>query len=862
MKPFQQFLFILLSALLFIRPLQTAAEMTNRLDPSHPVSLAADGHVHYNGCDYRLNDHTLYVDGQLSDTEAAASPYVFNNLKTALATVIAGTPEQPMTVLIAPHVYWLDDPDDPSIRRNKNNTGGIPYAIEIDCPYLHLIGLSPNPEHIVLAVNRGQTQGAIGNFTMLHLRGDGLQAENITFGNYCNVDLDYPLKPELGRKRRGKAIVQAQLVICDGSDRIFIRNCRFVSRLNLCPFVGGRRTFFKDCHFECTDDALAGSAVYQDCHFTFFSSKPFYNTAKTGAVFLNCDIDIHTRGTQYLTKAPGVVTMIDTRLHTLYDMTAEQPLQVRWTRDPAPVICYQSNVTLNRKTCNIEGARPEMSVDLTGTPLLDAYKIVHNGRTLYNIPNLLAGDDNWDPLGQSDEIAAIAQETGRRLTRLPVVMQLSPSHFELEAQNDTRQLGIQFLRWGGFPMPRTESDQLLTGSLRWQGSNVLKFTPESNYLVHCTSCNRFDRPFDATITTAAAFGWKGAAAIRVKPHLVDAPTFQQAPSLKYDRKQKGLVVSYALSPGMEERSHIIWYRLTDPAKMDTIAVYQGTATGEAMTYPLSRADVGYYLMAMVTPRYNNSRPGQTIGVMTDEAVESRKILWSLFDEKEMSTDFMKIPVRHQPKIAPGFWTFDAYKPTDTQTYDWQPNPAHAWYYGTATDGAIGQGLVQQSRGARLFYTPMREKCNNMKVKLIVDPCKTAGQGFGSATGQYMDIYIKFDARTLTGYALRIERTPDYDKAVVFTLVRYDNGAVTPISQAQPAACYRTSCTIEITAEGRTLSATARTTAPLGALPENVNPEVSLSTTIDRIPYTGLGIQHTGSTGASATMIHYLGAQWD
>jgi len=862
MKSFPQLCFILLSVLFSIRPYTSMADMTNRLDPEHAVSLAATGIVHYDGRDYHLDAHTLYVDGQLSDAEAAVSPYVFNNMKEALASVVAGTPEQPMTLLIAPYVYWLDDPDDISVRRASNNSNGIPYAMEVDCPYLHLLGLSPKAEHVVLAVNRGQTQGAIGNFTMLHLRGDELQAENITFGNYCNIDLDYPLKPELGRKRRARAIVQAQLVICNGSDRIFIRNCRFISRLNLCPFVGGRRTFFKDCHFECTDDALAGSAVYQDCHFTFFSSKPFYNTTETGAVFLNCDIDIHTRGTQYLTKIPGMVTMIDTRLHTLYEMPKEKPLQVRWTRDPGPVICYQSNVTLNQAPCRIEGANPEMSVDLTEMPLLEAYKIVCDGRTIYNIPNLLAGDDNWDPLGQSAEIEAIARKTGRRLTRLPVVMQLSPSRFRLEAQNDTLPLDIRFLRWGGFPMPRTESDQLLTGTLRWQGSNVLKFIPEDNYLVHCISCNRFNRTFEASITTSAAFGWKGAATVRVKPFLNDAPTFLQRPSLQYERKQKGLVVNYVLSPGTEERSHVVWYRLTDPKKMDTIAVYQGTATDGAMTYPLSRADVGCYLMATVTPRYNDSRPGVPISIMTSEVVESRRILWNLFDEKEMSTDFMNIPVHYQPKIAPGFWTFDAYKPTDTQAYDWQPDPVHAWYYGTATDGAVGQGLVQQSRGARLFYTPMREKCNDMRVKLIVDPCKTAGQGFGSATGQYMDIYIKFDARTLTGYALRIERTPDYDKAVVFTLVRYDHGAVTPISPAQPSACYRTSCTIEIAAEGKRLSATARTSTSLGPLPEAVAPAVSLSAVIERNPHTGTGIQHTGSTGASATMIHYLGAEWD
>ncbi len=51
----------------------------------------------------------------------------------------------------------------------------------------------------------------------------------------------------------------------------------------------------------------------------------------------------------------------------------------------------------------------------------------------------------------------------------------------------------------------------------------------------------------------------------------------------------------------------------------------------------------------------------------------------------------------------------------------------------------------------------------------------AGQGFGSATGQYLDLYIKFDTRTLTGYALRIIRTTKYSKMrLILFLMKYEN----------------------------------------------------------------------------------------
>lgn len=72
-----------------------------------------------------------------------------------------------MKVYLAPYVYWIDDPDDPAIRVGKD--GREPFGLVVKCPYLHIIGLNSHPENTVLASSRGQTQGAVGNFTMLIL---------------------------------------------------------------------------------------------------------------------------------------------------------------------------------------------------------------------------------------------------------------------------------------------------------------------------------------------------------------------------------------------------------------------------------------------------------------------------------------------------------------------------------------------------------------------------------------------------------------------------------------------------------------------------------------------------------------------
>ena len=113
---------------------------------------------------------------------------------------------------------------------------------------------------------------------------------------------------------------------------------------------------------------------------------------------------------------------------------------------------------------------------------------------------------------------------------------------------------------------------------------------------------------------------------------------------------------------------------------------------------------------------------------------------------------------------------------DTAAYDWQVVPdKDYWIYGPGMNGSHGTGLLQDQKGARLLYTPLDGSYGDMAITLNVDASKTAGQGFGSATGQYLDLYIKFDTRTLTGYALRIIRTTKYSNAVDFILMKYENG---------------------------------------------------------------------------------------
>lgn len=804
-----------------------------------------------------LDEHTILLDYTLTAPEVDACQYAFSSLQDAVAHLKDGTEDKPMRLLIAPGVYWADDPDDPKIRTARQGDRGTPYGMTIRCEHLRLEGLTDNPRNVVLACNRGQTQGALGNFTMLRIQGDDIQARNLTFGNYCNVDLEFPLNPSFNRRRRADAIVQAQLVHVD-ADRVFCDNCRFISRLNLCPMTGARRALFRRCCFESTDDALQGSAVYLQCRFTFFSSRPWYATPAWGAVLLDCDIDIHTRGKQYFTKAGGAVTVIDTRMQTLYDASAS-PLAVDWAPQP-DAVSYQHNVTLNGLPLNI--GNPVNRVSLDGITLLYAYRIPRaDGTVLYNVPNLLEGDDNWDPLHLRDEVLEEEKRLGIRLLGLPTWMKIDASKKNLEAAGDTATFTAGLRRWGDYGVDSAMAARASADGFRWKGAASLGLCSPKGNTIQAKTGNTLPDIVTSPVEAALTYGLRALTSVRIKPALTEAPGWGMKPSLVEDSDRLNLFLTYQLDRSGEDYSHITWYRYKKDDLSDTIPVRQGHASPDLKKYRFSRADIGWHIAVRVVPQMRDSRASVLYGLAHTDEIDIRHVTLFQLHDTDMVEDFSTLPLRYQPELLPGFWTWDAFKPEDCTPYHWTADPQNAWYYGTAPDGARGKGLVEASRGARARYTPIQKSTKGQTVILRVDPCKTAGQGFGSATGQYLDIYIKMNFQTMTGYALRIARSPEYDRAVVFSLMKYTGGKASPLTEAVPSTCFRSTCVITLKYSNGKLSAHAETKNPQTSGIQGISPTIDLNVAVDKNHFGGIGFHHTGSVGASATMIHSIEAKW-
>ena len=839
-----------------VKDINKTLEGYTPMDSSDPVEFGGT-YIKYQGETIQLSETAIYLDGSLSDELVAQYPYVYNDITKALSAdaLKNGTADKPMTVYVAPYVYWIDDPAATDTVQ-KTEGYSVPYGMVVNSEYLTIKGLTGNPDNVVLAGNRGQSHASNGNYTMFRFNCSGaLTVKNITIGNYCSVDLDYPLMSELNQAKRTETITQAQLADVSG-DKMFADNCNFISRLNLDPINGASRSLYNNCHFESTDDALNANAVYVGCDFDFYGNRPLYSSYGTGSTFLGCTfnckiLNVEAEPTQFFTKEGGTITAVD----CVYNSNLSVPISIGWTKTPSTSLkCYQSNIIHNGQSITIGGEGAKETVDITGKSVLDAYKIVSGGKTYYNTYNLLKGSDDWDPLGVKDVIKAAGQDTVA--TQLSITSDVT----EIESGKETASIGGTVNYFYG----TNDTTQKITYSVSDEDKAYVKLTDNGDGTCKVEGTNNDDAAKKVIINASTESGLEAAVGITVKPSKLDAPEYIKTPVITNDG-QGSLKVDYSLDLGSrEDMSAISWYRCTDAEGSNKVLVAVTRNDSPEYTYKLTAGDVGYYIMAKVESKNIRSDYGTPVNTVYDNAIGVKDVR-----SKNLSTDFSNFPNIKQSEIKAGFWTVDYNRPADTESFgSWQgADTEEPWKYGTTGNGCVGAGLYEGTQGSRIMYTPVEGTYGDMSLELVVDPAKTAGQGFGSA-GQYMDVLLKFDTSTLTGYGLRIVRTKASSNAVTFVLVKYDNGTVTEISDEVIASCYATGCTISLKVEGNKLTAHVETpTEQLADQAAKGYPHVvDLTADIEVNSFGGVAIQHTGTVGSggwqNTTMLHNLNVTWE
>lgn len=775
-----------------------------------------------------LSPTNVIVDAYLD--EARRTALTFKTLQELAAAGIAdGT-----TVNFAPGVYWTDDYKDP----HDANTPEHPGLIGISFPQAGLTfkGLTSNADDVRIAGNRGQTVGSNGNWNVLGV-GTHFSAYNLTIGNYTSVDLVFPRDPSQNVPRRSDARVQAQTITSAGGpvDRMYFENVRFVSFLNLIA-MRPVRAYYKNSYFQLTDDAIASGAinVFENCTFDFYGSHPSYGGSSTLAVFLNSTFNFHNDSPAFWwSKSGGHWALLD-------NVFKGRKQEIRWENKQRPDVKHYvyNNVYEDGTPVVFDPSHPQVTQTLAG-PALEIFKIGNE----YNIHNLLRGSDGWNPSGQHRQI-----DTAFKLSLAADVTTLASDDPANEAV-----ITPTLVPENSFP----------SGSLSFEYDGALFTEPGKageDGLHLRAKPNATGRIIDSVVRATAPNGLVSQVTLHIRPQTVAAPVVMGKPSIEIGQNTAALQLAYD-RPGFTDWSTITWYRGSAPGDQ-AVEVGVSTLNIPYKNYRLSGGDIGRYLTAVIAPRYQFSKAaGRSIEVSTSRAIASKDVA----EPFVIASDFANITWKGHTLNQSDVWYADTIKPSDV-SQPWTPSAAQPWTYVVGDrDGASGvAGLLTTTQGARLLYQP-RGSFSDMSLSLSLSPEKIGGQGFGSATDQYLEIYLKWDPVSRTGYALRFERLssdplngnqaiPSSGNSTRVSLSEYVNGVRTIFPDCYvESSVYMPGVHVELKLVGNVLSADVTTKSSQSSaqqsykLPNEIHfsaklPDVSSS-------FGGFGVQFTGTASA-------------
>lgn len=725
----------------------------------------------------------LDAKGWASDNPQAQNPFCFQSLDALLESglLYGGTPAEPVTLYIAPGVYWLHDPERDNTALSYNDKG-MPCEKIVRFDWLKITGLSEDPGQVVFAARKGQAFGCVGNYTMFSFEGKGLWVQNLTFGNYCNVDLEYPGEPTLSRPKRSDTITQAQLASFNGEE-LWAENCRFVSRLNLMPISGAVQSVYRNCHFESTDDALNDHAVYEECDFDFYGGCPLWGATGAGVIFRNCLFRVYTKELKFV-KHGGQLACMECRFES-----AEPLPQLSCSTVKKDLMIYELDNTWNGEP---------FSLNRLGLRVI----------SLENLTQLKKAFFHWEE-------------------NEPVSLKIGSFPSNLAYEDGPLKLHATVTAFSGAEI----TDQIVSFEACPQangsaGYGQQAFTLQSTDKQTCILQNRNEgvEAVNLTILAHTDTGLTDEITLTLLPRLRQAPHFKVPPFLQ---KEDGyLKVKYQLDiPSEQDNSLIVWYRLpdnrTDEALSEKEFYVDGPEYGEGIAVAGGRGvdcacyrpdmdDAEHWLYARVTPAGRHSKTGVAYETETWK-IASADILCP--GKKE--TDFRFLPLEH--KKGRGIFLFNEFTPAvQEMPPEWRKGgsslPAHPWNYGSLGGGCTGSGIYPIQQGSSILYEPSATAGQDMQAEVIVDPAKTAGQGFGGA-GQYMDILLRFDPERRSGAGVRIIRTTQASDGVAFVLVRYSGGVSDYLTEPVTVSCFQTGCRILAETRGTRLHAEISCTTP-------------------------------------------------
>ena len=771
-----------------------------------------------NGMVINLDECHYYVSRSLE--EKNEGPYCFRSIKEAAKAIPDGNREKPSVLYLEQDVYW---------------TNGTPDSVGlvIQKEWLTLCGLGKKPEDTVIADNRGHMvnaypadNSASSPAQTMIVNGNGFRAENLTIGNYLNFDLEYPLDPSQNRKRYSDIITQAYAIGSQGKyDCWSFENCRILGMLDTLSFHHNR-VYFHNSLIRGTKDFIGGGdyAVYEECQIEIFDTCPMYMAREAATVYRNCKFTVQLEDfdTLYLTKFGGQL-VLDNCSFCGNCKIIEWELETK--KDAR---CYWRNVTLNGYPVAISQASPWNSIELT-----------KKMEGAFSNSNMLGGNDGWNPTKTAGvykttspvRLLVNGADNVRYGETTELTIETWPKYFEMQDMpNLYAEVDIE--------EPTEQIHEYLLPKIYSVPENSCGFNG-----LHIAVTGQQEEAIAAKISvTVSVNGIIGVHTMQTMPKPQKAPEWIKFPKLVMEKNV--LKLEYQLNLTQEQDcSDIIWKRERDGR---ILAVSNGKPCRQ---YRLREADIGSAIVVEIIPKSRYSISGEChiekSKLITEDMVDINKIqIW----------DFQFFPTIPQSAKIGDFF-IDAYRPLYhgdevAHVADWIPGkPEQAWTYGRGRDGAKRcWGLTATARGASLQYR--KGKWNGgMKVTVVFCPDKDTGEGFGSANGQFIELFLKYDAKSRTGYGLRIERLPQQANGCAFSLRHYENGKNHCLTTQLITSAYMPSCTVTLEATNGRLTAYAKTDwmpQPKHAKECGCPHEVTLACAYLENGYGDVEIHHTGT----------------
>ncbi len=723
--------------------------------------------------------YTILVDGTLSQNNPSANQYT--NLQDAYAAAPAGTATNPTVIGIKPNLYNLD-----------TTTPGTP-GLTISKNYITLLGLTNDQRNVVLYGDQGNEEGA-GSPTqtydgyVIDVTATGFTARNLTIGNFCNVNYQYPGAPGVPAQtiaERNSTITQAVAIETSGDQHVF-DHVSLLSRLDT-TFIFSTRAYFTNVYIEGTNDFIGGGtiSVWQNCY-VYYPTGGGEGTV-TGTVFINTTFVYATipgGGAMEFYKGPtsgGAYPEGGTLPAALINCTlpvnvlTANSSSVSWVYGYAPL--RQNIYTLTYQNKDTNGNPAVIADSSQGAPTFTlSRELTATQAEAFNPWNLLSAtptgvQDGWDPAGVGPYYIGLGEGS------LPFGMSMTNGSPTVITPGSVA--GVQATISAGVYPARGPAASTITWSTT---SPLVSLSPATGASVTVTGTNNTGVSQYVPINATLANGFYITAWVYVEPPYISPPTFTSPPTLSAPFNGT-VTVNYQLNlaSNRTDNSIINWYSCddssgTNPRAVAISASYTPPPINNVplATYTLQLGDVGRYLEAIVTPQADISSPGTAMSVIATTPIAFSNIV-STTDAPNL-TNF---PVTAVSSYVNGYWTVNG-----TWTNEAQP---------VGSTFVNGWGLRASSQGAALLYE-QEGPVGDMVVSVVMTPEKTAGQGFGSPGSgadstptsivQNADIYIKYDPSTGNGYSVRWWRTTASSTETEWQLYQHTAGVGTPINATQ------------------------------------------------------------------------------